>query len=195
MSEESTKVKNEMDRNNSFKYEKIQKKNIDFEEIKKLNDDCDIIRDKQIKNYKPKQLLTKDDSNFIFKNKINILTYKHNKENKENKFNIFLNFKQKKNNNNKYIIKYHMMIMIYLINFIFSMDYKYIIIYSYYSNITLKIKGYGEKSIFFGGDYCFRTAPLFSRPNEIYINNIRQKDIKNIIIVIVYSEIALILLT
>ena len=50
-------------------------------------------------------------------------------------------------------------------------------IYSYYSNITIKVKGPGKQSIFFGGDTC--SPGKFTLPNEVFINDIIQNDVKD----------------
>ena len=48
---------------------------------------------------------------------------------------------------------------------------------SYSSIIIIKVQGSGMQSIFYGGSTC--SGGIFTRPNEIHINNIKQDNIKD----------------
>ena len=76
---------------------------------------------------------------------------------------------------NKRVIKYFWLILVFLISHDLSKEFKNIIIlYRYsYSYITLKIDGFGNKSVYYEKD----TNPdckNFIPPDEIYINDINQ---------------------
>ena len=68
-------------------------------------------------------------------------------------------------------------IILFLILNGFSFKFEQVKISSFSSNITIKVKGSGMQSIFFGGDTC--NKGMFTFPNEIHVNNIKQNDIKD----------------
>ena len=88
---------------------------------------------------------------------------------------IIINNKSKKIKSNfiKNTISY--LIISYVSILIYSIEIKQNYIYSYFSNITITIKGPGRKSIFSAG--CGRTK--FPDPKYIYINNILQETVSD----------------
>ena len=78
------------------------------------------------------------------------------------------------------LIKYSyriLLIILFLIFPCYSKGFEERTIYSFFSNITIKVRGPGEQYIFFGGDTC--TPGIFTLPNEVYINDIIQNEIKD----------------
>jgi len=71
----------------------------------------------------------------------------------------------------------YFIIIIFLILNRFSFKFEQGKISSFSSNITIKVKGSGIQSIFFGGETC--NKGMFTFPNEIHINNIKQNDVKD----------------
>ena len=69
--------------------------------------------------------------------------------------------------------KIYYLIIILLIFFNYSGQRS---ICSFYSNITIKIRGSGTQSIFYGGNSC-EEGRIFTKPDEIYINDIRQTNL------------------
>ena len=59
----------------------------------------------------------------------------------------------------------------------FSYELKQRMIFYYSSNITIKLEGLGVLNIFYGGSSC--DEGIFVRPNEVYINNDKQNDVKD----------------
>ena len=125
------------------------------------------------------------------KSKIKINSYKDDSNQSENQINenkkitskiiqrgILKNKTKRKfnnfNNKNEYCFT---IIIIFLIfhnfSYRFELGFKQRKIYSLSSNITIKIQGIDIQSIFYGSGGSF---PL---PNEIYINDIKQNDIKD----------------
>ena len=78
-------------------------------------------------------------------------------------------FSYNKNPKNKFNV---LIIIIFLSLQSFSYQINKEMIYSYSSSITITIQGSGTQNIFFGGSSC--NGGIFSRPNEIYINNVKQ---------------------
>ena len=76
------------------------------------------------------------------------------------------------NNLNK---KYLILIIIFLISHNFSYGVKQRMINSFSSSITVTIRGTGMLNVFYGGS-C--SAGNFNRPNKIYINKVKQNQIK-----------------
>ena len=71
--------------------------------------------------------------------------------------------------------KIYYLIIILLIFFNYSGQRS---ICSFYSNITIKIRGSGTQSIFYGGNSC-EEGRIFTKPDEIYINDIRQTNLSD----------------
>ena len=65
----------------------------------------------------------------------------------------------------------YLFILLYLFILNFSNQYNLINIYSTYSNITIKLRGSGVQSIFFGENFCYENTEMFTRPDEVYIND------------------------
>ena len=53
------------------------------------------------------------------------------------------------------------------------------IIYSKFSNITIKISGSGTKSIFYGDNFCWYDINIFEHPHEVYRNDVKQNEVKD----------------
>ena len=70
-----------------------------------------------------------------------------------------------------------LVIMIFLIFPSFSHETKKRFFFSYSSNITIMVQGIGMQSIFYGGTSCGNS--IFTKPEEVYINNIRQDIVKD----------------
>ena len=91
----------------------------------------------------------------------------NNCNNSLNKIKIIANYRNYKKN---------CFIIIFIMIFIVSNAR---IIYLNSSNITIKIKGKGIQSVFFGGDLCWTSKSLFNPPDEVYINDIKQINISD----------------
>ena len=180
----------------------IIKKNKDT--IKSVNEPKEI-NEYVNKSYSHHEKATKTDLNYIKLSSQNNTPKTYiEKENKKhfNNYNIFNKFKDEVINrhfNNslnkiKIIANFHnykrnYLITIFIIIFIFSNER---IIYLNSSNITIKIKGKGIQSVFFGGDLCWTSKSLFNPPDEVYINDIY--GIMLYLIVIAYLKNVVILL-
>ena len=106
-------------------------------------------------------------NNILLNKKYKVAKYKNTKNNLKRIHNT--------SNNKK---RYNFIItMIFLVILNVSYQLKQSMIFSFSSEITLKIEGLGMLNIFYGGNSC--NAGIFPRPDEIYINDNRQNDIND----------------
>ena len=121
-----------------------------------------------------KNALSKMKSEDFYRDIENLRHYKTQKKeslkkikNKEEKNKTI--FSYNKNPKNKFNV---LIIIIFLALQSSSYQINKEMIYLYSSSITITIQGSGTQNIFFGGSSC--NYGIFSRPNEIFINNVKQ---------------------
>ena len=121
---------------------------------------------------------------------------KYNKMNQNTIINAFIFYKNNKASsenisNNNFIKKYYFLKstnnlfnwkiinLIFILNLIFYNCSDGREIYSKFSNITIRINGSGIKSIFYGDNFCWNNIKIFEKPDEVYINNVKQIEVKD----------------
>ena len=139
----------------------IKQTNKDINTNKNKEYNCDLNTSFQyaIKKEKSLDLNRKNGINLITVKKFEKARLKHDK-------------RYSRNNNNIPII---LLLLLIIPNY--SYEFRQNMFYSYDSIITIKVQGSGQQSIFYGGSSC--NGGIFPRPNEIYIENIKQNDIKD----------------
>ena len=166
-----------MDReiNSSSHYKKIQRKNLNIkgeskkEKLDMIKNENDLIKVEIIYSSFLVLLKDKEYNNLTTENKF------HFRYKKAYSYNKKIKYRNQININNKKINYLAILLSLFLLNF--SNPYDLMNIYSGYSNITIKLRGSGEQSIFFGKNYCWETAEIFTRPDEVYINDNKLIDI------------------
>ena len=144
--------------------------------LKETKKDTQINSDIKASNQKSLNDLKKERHNFdnllercSYKNNIfyingNKIIISRNINDMNKKTNNFINNKIKNN-----------FIIIFLILFSFTYELKTRKIFSFSSNITLKLEGIGMLSVFYAESSC--SGGIFTRPDEIYINDRKQNEI------------------
>ena len=170
------KMPRKIDNKNIISY--IYKNQSEKKDNQTVNENITIIKTSKRRKEKISQELSLKNNNNILDDKTNDNIGAYKKSNTFSNKNIlkrkiiFNNIKLKyifSNNKINYFIK------MFLIFFISSGQRT---IYSNNTNITIKIRGSGMQNIFYGGNSC-EGGTIFTKPNEVYINDIKQTNVSD----------------
>ena len=148
---------------------KIKKNTVSKEKEKAEKKIHSVIENKQINS----SILIKDDE--TFDNLLKEQSYQNNlikPKSLKNKIKRIINTSSNETKNNLILIT-----VIFFIFISFTYESKKRKIHSFSSDITVYLEGLGTLSVFYGGSSC--SGGNFPRPNEIYINDIKQNTVND----------------
>jgi hypothetical protein len=151
--------------NSSSHYKKFSRKNLNLKEVNQRQNLDKIIKENttlenEIISSSSSELLNdKEMNNSTAENKFHFEFEKVKSYNKQIKSRNPINI------DNQKVSYLFILLNLFILNF--SNQYNLINIYSRYSNITIKLRGSGVQSIFFGENFCYENTEMFTRPDEV----------------------------